>query len=79
MVRCARQNVLDWYHSLSEPELLVPLPDQLKQIAANRLCLIARLAVHESSHGGQLTVVRKSLGLTPVFARTRRGRARGQR
>ena len=64
----ARQNVLDWYGSLSAAELAMPLPEPLQHIAPDRLRLIARLAVHESGHGGQLTVIRKSLALPPVFA-----------
>ena len=66
--QAARQNVLDWLRGQDEQQLRTPLPDPLKQIAADRLALVARLAIHESAHAGQLTVVRKSLGLAPVFA-----------
>lgn len=64
----SRQTLLDWYRPQDEQQLQTPLPEGLQQIAVNRLALIFRLAVHESAHAGQLTVVRKSLGLQPVFA-----------
>lgn len=64
----ARANLTAYYRSMSEEELAAPMPEQWARIAANRGSLIARIAVHESAHAGQLTVVRKSLGLAPVFA-----------
>ena len=63
-----RKNVLDWFRSQNEEQLSTPLPEGLREIAPDRLCLIARLAIHEAGHGGQLTMIRKSLGLPPVFA-----------
>ncbi|NLF69465.1 MAG: DinB family protein [Candidatus Anammoximicrobium sp.] len=63
-----RQAVLDWFRSQDEQQLGTPLPEGLREIAPDRLSLIARLAIHEAGHGGQLTMIRKSLGLPPVFA-----------
>ena len=64
----ARRNVTEWLAGQDLAQLKTPLPDPLKQIAADRLALVARLAIHEAGHVGQLTVIRKSLGLAPVFA-----------
>ena len=63
-----RETVLDWFRSQTEEQLSTPLPEGLREIAPDRLSLIARLAIHEAGHGGQLTAIRKSLGLAPVFA-----------
>ena len=63
-----RKTVLDWFRSQNEQDLSTPLPEGLREIAPDRLCLIARLAIHEAGHAGQLTMIRKSLGLPPVFA-----------
>ena len=63
-----RKTVLDWFRSQNEEQLSTPLPEGLREIAPDRLSLIARLAIHEAGHGGQLTMIRKSLGLPPVFA-----------
>ena len=64
----ARANLVAHYRSLSEEQLAQPLPEQWQRMAANPGALLARISVHESSHAGQLMVVRKSLGLPPVFA-----------
>jgi hypothetical protein len=63
-----RKTVLDWFRSQNEQDLSTPLPEGIREIAPDRLCLIARLAIHEAGHAGQLTMIRKSLGLPPVFA-----------
>lgn len=64
----SRARMIEWLKGQTMEELATPLPEFLQRAAADRLKLIARLAVHESAHAGQLTVVRKSLGLAPVFA-----------
>ena len=44
-----------------------PLPDDIKGFAANHATLMTTLAWHEGLHAGQLTIVRKSLGIAPKF------------
>ena len=63
-----REALLTWYRGQDEQQLLLALPEPVKGIAPDRLHLVPRLAVHEATHAGQLTVIRKSLGLAPVFA-----------
>lgn len=64
----SRTRMVEWLKGQSPEELATPLPEYLQRAATDRLKLVARLAVHESAHSGQLTVIRKSLGLAPVFA-----------
>ncbi len=63
-----RTKLIDWINSLSTEQLAAPLPDNLSGFASNYANLVSTIAWHEGMHAGQLTVVRKSLGLDPVFA-----------
>ncbi|MCH8054255.1 MAG: DinB family protein [Planctomycetes bacterium] len=62
-----REGLLAWFSSMSAEELAKPLPDDFKTFAATLGQLMISIACHESLHAGQLTVVRKSLGLAPKF------------
>ncbi len=62
-----RQQLIDWFKSMSETQLLTPLPEDFKNFAANRANLMTAIAWHEGLHTGQLSVVRKSLGIAPKF------------
>ncbi|HKQ46892.1 MAG TPA: DinB family protein [Phycisphaerae bacterium] len=62
-----RQEMIGWFKSMSDAELLKPLESDLADFAANRAVLMSMIAWHEGLHAGQLSVVRKSLGLTPKF------------
>ncbi|MFH1419132.1 MAG: DinB family protein [Planctomycetota bacterium] len=62
-----RAGVIEWFGSQSEKELLTPLPEKLGAFSAYRAALMSTLACHEMLHAGQLTVVRKHLGLGPKF------------
>ena len=62
-----REGLLAWFGSMSAEELAKPLPDDFKTFAATFGQLMTSIAWHEGLHAGQLTVVRKSLGLAPKF------------
>ena len=62
-----REGLLASFSSMSAEELAKPLPDDFKTFAATLGQLMISIACHESLHAGQLTVVRKSLGLAPKF------------
>ncbi len=62
-----REGLLAWFGSMSAEELAKPLPDDFKMFAATFGQLMTSIAWHEGLHTGQLTVVRKSLGLAPKF------------
>ncbi len=62
-----RHDLLAWLRSLSDAELTKPIHGDLSQFAANRGMLMSTIAWHEGLHAGQLTVIRKSLGLSPKF------------
>ncbi len=57
-----------WYEGLSDEQLAAPVPDDLKDFGATRAALLGANAWHIGMHTGQLTVVRKALGLKPKFA-----------
>jgi hypothetical protein len=47
--------------------LTSPLPKELETFARSYGGMMCSIAWHEGVHAGQLTVVRKSLGLAPKF------------
>jgi len=59
-----REDLKSWFRSLGEEELLSPLPAGMR-FAANLAELMPSVAWHEAWHGGQLSLVRKALGLAP--------------
>lgn len=62
-----REALVAWLGSLDDDALAEPLPEDLQGFAANRGALMATLAAHEAMHVGQLSVIRKSLGLPRVM------------
>ncbi|MFQ5501703.1 MAG: DinB family protein [Phycisphaerae bacterium] len=62
-----RERLVGWYGTLDEATLLSPPPGDLKDFAPTHAALLSTMAWHEGLHMGQLTVIRKSLGLAPVF------------
>jgi uncharacterized damage-inducible protein DinB len=61
-----REDLQSWFRSLTEAELRTPLPAGMR-FAANLAELMPSVAWHEAWHGGQLSLVRKALGLAPKF------------
>jgi uncharacterized damage-inducible protein DinB len=55
-----------WIESLDDERLAAPLPAEQQRFAPNYAGMLMRLLWHEGMHYGQLTVLRKSLGLAPV-------------
>lgn len=62
-----REALVSWLKSLDEAALSAPLPGDFSGFAPNFAVLPLTLAWHEGLHAGQLTVVRKSLGIKPMF------------
>ncbi len=58
---------LSGFFTASADRLADPLPDGLHGFARDMAALMPFLACHEMIHVGQLTVIRKSLNLAPVF------------
>lgn len=63
-----RAALLKWFGSMSKAQLASPLPQELAFFAPNYGALMSTIACHESMHAGQMTVVRKALGMDPAFA-----------
>lgn len=59
----ARTALIDWIESLDEEQLLKPLPEGWDVFAPNYAAVLPSLAWHEGFHAGQLSAVRRSLGL----------------
>lgn len=62
----SRKAFRTWIESLDDAQLNAPLPPEKQRFAASLGNLLSRLVWHEGMHYGQLTVIRKSLGLAPI-------------
>jgi uncharacterized damage-inducible protein DinB len=62
----SRQAFRSWIESLDDQQLAAPLPAEQQRFAPSLAGMLFRLLWHEGMHYGQLTVLRKSLGLSPV-------------
>jgi hypothetical protein len=62
-----RESLVSWFKSLSPAQLAAPLPENWKPFASTYGALMFSIAWHEGLHTGQLTAIRKSLGLSPKF------------
>lgn len=62
-----RQGLTDWFATLDEAQLLAPLPDELVRFAPTRAALMSSLACHEGMHAGQVSVIRRVVGLPRIM------------
>ena len=62
-----RMEIITWFRSLSESQLIEVLPEQLQHIGIDPIDAIFGLAWHEGLHAGQITTLRKALGASPLF------------
>ena len=60
-----REEMVAWFSNMTEQQLHSPLPKELSGFAENFAMLMSTLSWHEGMHAGQLTVIRKSLGMKP--------------
>ncbi len=65
LMRPMREGLIGWFQSLTPDQLLKPLPPDWQKFGAHTAQLMFGIAWHEGMHAGQLTVIRKSLGLKP--------------
>lgn len=63
-----REAFLGWFKSMDEAKLAEPLPQDYQMFAPNYGAMMGALAWHEGMHAGQITVIRKALGLAPHIA-----------
>ena len=59
----SRTAFVKWYESLSEEQLTQPLPEGYEFFAPNHAGLANSVAWHEGLHAGQLSAIRRDLGL----------------
>lgn len=62
-----REDLLAYFRGLPDNKLLEPLDSDWERFAPNRIGLAGSIAWHEGLHAGQLTAIRKSLGIGPRF------------
>jgi uncharacterized damage-inducible protein DinB len=62
-----REELQTWLTSLTEAEMAEPLPTDFVNFAPNLGTMFCSLACHEGIHIGQITMIRRSLGLAPRF------------
>ena len=62
-----RDRLINWFTQRSAKELAAPTPEKWKKYAPTVADFAFFLAWHEGYHAGQLSVVRKALGLAPAF------------
>jgi DinB family protein len=63
----SRKALLEWLGSLDERTLATPLPDKWKEFAPTYGAVPGSCACHEGMHAGQLSVIRRGLGLAPTM------------
>lgn len=63
-----RANLRAWFQGMDAETLAKPLPERLAVFGPSHGALMSTLAAHESMHAGQITVVRRALGLPPALA-----------
>jgi hypothetical protein len=62
-----RDALTAWFREMDSQRLRQPLPPNWARFGATHAVLMNTIAWHEGLHAGQLSVVRKSLGLAPRF------------
>ena len=58
-----RRQLREWFSGMTEEHFKEPMPEDWQGFAPNRGVLMSTIASHEGMHVGQMTVVRKSLGM----------------
>lgn len=62
-----REELTAWFNSMTDDQLAAPLPQDYEMFAPNFCGLASSLAWHEGLHAGQLTMIRRDIGLKPKF------------
>jgi len=62
-----RATLLEWFRAVPEALLAQPSPDSIRGFAATLGVLPLTLAWHEGLHAGQISAIRKALGMPPAF------------
>lgn len=66
-LKTQRDRLIAWFSARSEAELAAPSPEKWSKYAPTVADFAFFLAWHEGYHAGQLSVVRKQVGLGPAF------------
>jgi uncharacterized damage-inducible protein DinB len=67
VLQTTRQALLAWFQGMDDVQLASPLPNDWEGFAPSYASLMTKCAWHEGVHSGQLTVIRKTLGLPSKF------------
>lgn len=63
----SREKLESWLASLSDEELMRPIPQELEMFAKTHAQLGASLSFHDSFHAAQISACRRASGLPPMF------------
>ncbi|QDU14371.1 DinB superfamily protein [Gimesia maris] len=63
----ARNRFIKWAQTLEGDALWQASPEAIASIAENAITAVHTLSQHDFIHGGQITTIRASLGMKPVF------------
>ncbi|MEO1534061.1 MAG: DinB family protein [Planctomycetota bacterium] len=66
-MHAVRANLTEYFKSLSPAEIIAPVEGPLAQFGDTRAKLMTSIAWHEGFHAGQLSVIRRQLGLPRLF------------
>jgi len=63
----ARKRTLEWVKMLEGDAAWEPTPEPLPKFVPNAITAACSLSQHEFLHAGQITTIRASLGMKPIF------------
>jgi uncharacterized damage-inducible protein DinB len=63
----ARQTMLETFQAMGEQKLMSPTPDDWQAFAPTYAVVMGSVAFHEGFHAGQVSAIRRSLGLGPAL------------
>ncbi len=66
-MQSTRTRFMKWAETLEGDALWESSPEPVAQITKNAISAVHTLSQHDFLHGGQLTTIRSSLGMKPVF------------
>ncbi len=62
-----RQALIDWFGGLTDEKAAEELDDEFKMFGQTFAGMVGAIGVHDNYHVGQLSLVRKHLGMGRIF------------
>ncbi len=61
------EELANWFGSMTDDQLQSELPEDWRTFAPSFAALMSKIAWHDGLHTGQLTMIRRNLGIAPKF------------